>query len=176
MKENRITAQMVLDNAKCGDYHGYRGGVKFNAEETSFGMYMYMIENTLNLWSKRNSREINGAAIQAQIDMVVGILENYILNLIDKKSLEITVDAGAFQDAFRNFNVDGVNLKDNCLLIPYVAQYILMQKGLHFKNEDVLLDSLDNSHIKQELVEGRYVNVDSTKQSVEFRRADSDQL
>ena len=167
--KNRITPRDAKKYFKCGEYHGSNG---MNAEETAFGIYMYIIENTLGIWQMDKER-LDSPYTQAQVDMLVAVLENYVLTeCYNKENKTVTYDSNQFAKQFENFNPVNsfMPLSNSMLLMPYAIQYILAQNGIQFEDRHYLIDTNDHSFLRMNVKGGNAkVNVSDTIEEIEYK-------
>ena len=146
-KDNKINGIDAVKYFKCGDYHGWKKGINYNAEETCFGVYMYLIENTLGLYYKEKEY-LEHPYVQSQIDTIRANIDQYVMNnCIDYNNKEVKFSREHFQEKFKDFVIPHsvLPLYASSNLMPYAVQYILMQHGIQLADKNTLLNSNDMS-------------------------------
>lgn len=143
-KNNKITAEQIVKYYKCGDYHGRRrDGFEVNAEETSFGIYAYFINNMFGL-SLMDKEELKDPYYQCSIDTICAMLDDYVMkNCIDSKNSTVKFSRYDFEATFENFTLPNAKHRfvSDHILMPYVVHYVLMQHGIRLRNENFFLET-----------------------------------
>lgn len=151
--KNIINPKDILKYSRCGGFHGKKDSSSptLNAEETCFGIYMYMLERMFNL-SNLSNRELENPYLQSQVDMTMALISSYVLgSCVDRSKNTVTFSPEHFKETFGYFNLpNSLPLKDFSGVMPYITQYVLMQNGIRLDNENLLMNNNVNSFIKDE--------------------------
>lgn len=144
-----INASMLDSKVyRCGGYHGHGG--QFNAEQTALGNYVYFIDQVIGRdWDYIGAPSyLNSDYYDGAINLTVDMLEKYVLeNCVNKQNSTVDISTENFIKYFKltKFESNSQTFKQNFGLFPYVAQYILMQNGIHLNDEKFVMD-LDLSY------------------------------
>ena len=182
---NIITASDVVKYSRCGGYHGNRGlktSPQFDVEETCFGMYMYLLDNTFLLRTK-TPEQLQDKGLNAQINKLVGAIEQYVMNNCVSDKNKVVFNEREFKNQFSGSSKSQLmeRFKSNSALMPYVIQYVLMQNGIEFSDNDrnIILKEFG----LQKGINGvsvvrkkKHVTMAKTKESVDRKREDFEDL
>ena len=186
---NIVKAEDVIKYARCGGYHGNTDRKNlpvFNAEETCYGNYMYLLEEAFNLRviNAKNPKLLQDEGLNAEINKVVGTLEKYVMeNCFDRENRTVNFSARHFIDAFSSPKNPALktrkHIASNFALMPYVIQYVLMQNGYYLEDRNkILKDYGETSVINGMRVSSNnpHVRMVNTQASIDKKREDFEEF
>lgn len=161
---------------KCGGYHGKRSenDPLLNAEETSFGIYAYAIENMFGLFNA-SKEKLADPYLQAQIDTAVEMFNWYAKKYcINFDQQTVAYDNFHFIETFKGFKLPSANkaFTDPVNLMPYVINYILLQNGYELTDKNRVIKEEYQNNLAYATIKktGNFVTFESTKQSIEEKK------
>ena len=174
--KQKLSAADVKKYWKCGGYHGRRSenDVLLNAEETSFGIYAYALENMFGLFDA-SEEKLADPYLQAQIDTTIEMLNWYVKkHCVNFETNTVTYDNFHFIETFKGLKLPSAEktFTDPVSLMPYVINYILLQNGYELTDKDRVIKEEYQNNLSYATIKkiGNFVTFESTKKSIEEKK------